>query len=130
MLVESEAVRPHRPSLLEIRTYLRGAPFKNWANSAIAFAALNSLEPKDYKSYLRAHLYPARFIYSWATGQITSNDEAVAYIHEHCPVGLDVDLVARALQIRREARDPDALFSGRGTLLRQVDACARQLSTE
>ena len=130
VLVESEAVRPNKPSLADIRTYLRGAPFQNWANSAIVFAALNSLEPKDHKSYLCAHLYPARFIYSWATGQITSNDEAVAYIHEHCPVGLDVDLVARALQIRREARDPDAIFSDRNSLLCQVEACARQLPAE
>jgi len=130
VLVESEAVRPNRPSLTDIRSYLRGAPFQNWTNSAIAFAALNSLEPKDYKSYLRAHLYPARFIYSWMTGQITSNDDAVAFIHEHCPIGLDVDLVARALQLRREARDPDALFADRNTLLCQVDACARQLSAE
>jgi len=130
VLVESESVRPNRPSLADIRTYLRGAPFQNWANSAIAFAALNSLEPKDHKSYLRAHLYPARFVYSWATGQMASNDDAVAFIHEHRPVGLDVDLVARALQFRREARDPDALFSDRNTLLCQVDACVRQLSAK
>ena len=130
VLVESESVRPDRPSLADIRTYLRGTPFQNWANSATAFAALNSLEPKDHKSYLRAHLYPARFIYSWATGKIASNDDAVAFIHEHRPVGLDVDLVARALQLRREARDPDELFSDRNTLLGQVDACARQLLAE
>ena len=128
--VEAEAVRPNRPLLADIRTYLRGAPFQNWANSAVAFSALNSLGPKDHKSYLRAHLYPARFIYSWATGQMASNDDAVAFIHEHRPIGLDVNLVARALQIRREAHDPDALFSDRNTLLRQVDACARQFSAE
>lgn len=129
-LVEAEAVRPRRPSLTDIRAYLRGAPFENWANSATAFAALDSLESKDYKPYLRAHLYPARFIYSWVTGRMASNDDAVAFIHENCPVGLNVDLVARALQCRKEARDPDTLFTDRKTLPRQIDACARSLSTE
>ena len=47
-LVESEAVRPDRPSLADIRAYLRSGPFDNWANSATTFAALGSLEPKDH----------------------------------------------------------------------------------
>ncbi len=128
-LVEAEAVRPDRPSPGDIREYLRGAPFENWANNATAFAALDALEPKDHKPYLRAHLYPARFIYSWATGRMASNDDAVAYLLEHCPDGLDAELVARALHCRIEARDPDDLFPDRKTLPRQVDACARLLST-
>ncbi len=128
-LVESEAVRPDRPSLAEIRAYLRGAPFETWTRNAAKFAALETLEPENHKPYLRAQLYPARFIYSWATGRMASNDDAVAYLLEHCPDGLDAKLVARALQCRNEARDPDALFPDRATLPRQVVACARLLST-
>ena len=59
---------------------------------------------------------------------MASNDAAVAFLHEHCPDGLDADLVALALQCRNEARDPDALFLDRTTLPCQVDACARLLS--
>ncbi len=129
-LVEAEAMRPDRPSLAEIRAYLRGAPFENWVNNATAFAALNSLEPENHKPYLRAHLYPARFVYSWATGRMASNDDAVAFLDEHCPDGLDADLVARAMQCRIEARDPDTLFPNRTSLPRQVDACARLISAD
>lgn len=129
-LIEAGAVRPVRPSPAEIRTYLAGAPFDTWASNAKAFAALESLEPDNHKPYLRAHLYPARFIYSWATGKIASNDVAVAFLHEQCPQGLDAELVARAMRCREEARDPDTLFPDRTTLPPQVDACAQLLSGE
>jgi hypothetical protein len=42
--------------------------------------------------------------------------------------GLDVDLIARALDIRRAAADPDALFASRTLLPRQVAACAALMS--
>jgi hypothetical protein len=38
--------------------------------------------------------------------------------------GLDVELIARALEIRRAADDPDSLFAERSKLPRQVAACA------
>jgi len=129
-LIEVEAARPDRPTLSEIRAYLRGAPFETWSNNAEAFAALETLEPDYHKPYLRAHLYPARFIYSWVTGQIASNDVAVAFLREHRPEGLDVELVARAMQCREEARDPDVLFPDRTALPGQVGACVRMISSE
>ena len=128
--VEAEAVRPNRPPLAEIRAYLGGGPFDAWANSAKAFAALDSLGPHNHKPYLRAHLYPARFVYSWTTAKIASNDTAVAFLHEHCPEGLDAGLVARAFDCREQARDPDTLFPDRMALPRQVHACARLLQGE
>ena len=127
-LAEREAVRPDRPSLMEIRAYLRGAPFETWAGNATAFAAVQKLEPDNHKPYLRAHLYPARFVYSWMTGRMASNDDAVAFVDRHRPDGLDVGLVSRALQCRIEARDPDILFADRTSLPHQVDACARLIA--
>ena len=53
VLVEHGCVRPARPSLEEIRHYLRGAPFANWADRARSFAAADTLSPKDQKEYLR-----------------------------------------------------------------------------
>ena len=74
------------------------------------------------------HLYPGRLYYSWMTGLIGSNDDAVAFINETHPERLDVSLIARALQCRQTAADPDALFPVRTTLLSQIDACAALLA--
>ncbi|MBX9840889.1 MAG: nucleotidyltransferase domain-containing protein [Xanthobacteraceae bacterium] len=124
-LIERERVDPPRPALQEIRDYLGGAPFANWAASARHFVGLDTLGSHEQKPYLRALLYPARFIFSWVTGGVASNDEAVAFLREQNVPGLDVDLVAAALQCRQDARDPQHLFAARAVLPRQVEACAR-----
>jgi hypothetical protein len=127
-LMERACVRPVRPTLDEIRHYLRGAPFANWAERARSFAAAQTLEPKDHKTYLRTLLYPGRFCYSWMTGLMGSNDDAVAFLSERHVAGLDVGLLERALRCRHSAADPDALFSARQVLPSQIDACAALLS--
>jgi len=127
-LVERERFRPTRPTLDEVRRYLGGAPLDNWAKAAAGFAALATLEPKNHKPYLRAHLYPARFAYSWITGRMTSNDDAVAFLQTEPPPGLDMALIERALDVRRRAADPDLLFPDRPTLSQQVAACRRLMA--
>jgi predicted nucleotidyltransferase len=122
-LIEHERVRPARPGLAEVRAYLTGKPFEGWAQGAAQFAALDALEPKSHKSYLRAHLYPARFVYSFMTGRMASNDDAVDWLKDRAPPGLDVAPIAAALDCRRAAADPDALFPARTALPRQVAAC-------
>jgi predicted nucleotidyltransferase len=124
VLMERERVRATRPTLAEIRDYLRGAPFVGWSARARDFAAAEKLEPKDHKAYLRTLLYPARFCYSWVTGLVGSNDDAVAFLQERRPPELDVGLIDDALECRRGAADPDALFPRRVILTRQIDACA------
>jgi predicted nucleotidyltransferase len=124
-LIERERVDPIRPTLQDIRAYLGGAPFANWRASAAHFVGLDSLGSHERKSYLRALLYPARFIYSWMTGGMASNDAAVAFLNGQRVPGLDFNLVAAALQCRHDAKDPDPLFSARAALPRQVEACAR-----
>ncbi len=127
-LVEREPVRPERPSVDDIRAYLRGAPFAIWAERAARFATLDRLEAEDHKPYLRALLYPARFVYSWSTGRMASVDDAVAYLDECRPAGLDIGLVARALRCRSRSADPDDLFGERKSLPGQVDACRRLIN--
>ncbi len=122
-LLERERVRPSRPSRGEIRDYLRGQPFAAWTEQVRRFAAASALEPADHKPYVRALLYPARLLYSWATGAMASNDEAVAFLAQSPVPGLDLDLVERALQCRRAGRDPDYLFPERSMLVRQHAAC-------
>jgi predicted nucleotidyltransferase len=125
-LVERESVRPARPSLADVRAYLRGTPFERWAERANAFSiAPPPLAPADRKAYLRAHLYPARFVYSWITGTIASNDAAVAFLDTNAPPGLDVAAIAEAHRCRLAGRDPDDLFAARGLLAGHVEACRR-----
>jgi hypothetical protein len=126
-LMERERVRPARPTLEEIHHYLRGAPFANWSERAGSFASAEALESKDRKAYLRTLLYPARFCYSWMTGLVGSNDDAVAFVNQRHTAGLDISLIERALQCRRTAADPDALFPYRTVLPSQIDACAALL---
>jgi predicted nucleotidyltransferase len=128
VLVERERVRPTRPTLAEIRRYLRGTPFGNWQQRARDFAAATALNPADRKSYLRALLYPARFAYSYLTGEMTSNDAAVAFLHAQQIPGLDLGIIDRALECRRAAADPDDLFPGRTILPTQITACAALLA--
>lgn len=127
-LIERQRVSPTRPTIAEVRAYLGGQPFAGWADGARRFATLGELRPEDHKPYLRALLYPARFVYSWRTGAMASNDDAVEFLRGHSPAGLDVGLIKRALECRQQARDPDHLFAERATLLRQVAACARLLA--
>jgi hypothetical protein len=128
VLMEHECVRPTRPSLGEIHHYLRGGPFANWVERARKFAAAEELEPKDHKAFLRTLLYPGRFCYSWMTGLVGSNDDAVAFLSERSVAGLDVGLIGRALRCRRSAADPDELFPARTVLSSQIDACASVLT--
>jgi predicted nucleotidyltransferase len=123
VLWERERVQPARPTLEEVRTYLRGAPFANWAERARSFAHATALNSKDRKPYLRALLYPARFCYAYITGRMGSNDDAVAFLREQPQAGLGLASIEQALQCRRAAADPDPLFALRSVLPAQVDAC-------
>jgi len=107
-LIEREPERPTRPTMEEVRNYLSDAPFTSWADRARSFAAAERLEPNDRKVYLRTLLYPGRFCYSWVTGLMGSNDDAVAFLNEEHITGLDVGLITRALLCRQTAADPDA----------------------
>jgi predicted nucleotidyltransferase len=124
VLLERERVQPARPALEDIRHYLRGAPFANWADRARQLTAAAHLEPKDRKAYLRALLYPARFCLSYLTGRMGSNDDGVAFLREQRLPGLDLASIESALQCRHAAADPDPLFAGRHVLSAQIEACA------
>jgi hypothetical protein len=127
-LMERESVRPVRPTLDDIRDYLRGAPFENWAKSVGGFVALETLESENHKPFIRAFLYAARFVFSWTTGTMASNDDAIALLQADPPPGLDVDLLVKAMQLRLDAADPDPLFEDRNSLPGLVDACRRLMT--
>lgn len=124
-IVERERIHPERPTLESIRAYLRGEPLTNWTGQVRRFMAQSVLGPDEHKPYVRCLLYPARFLYSWASGAMASNDDAVSFVRPAGIAGLDVDLIARALQFRQESRDLDALFPERMKLAGQLSACTR-----
>jgi len=130
LLMERERIRPTRPTLTDVREYLRGAPLTSWVDRARGFMAAERLDPRDRKAYLRTLLYPARFCFSWTTGRMGSNDDAVAFVNERPPAQLDVSLIKRALELRRDAADPDVLFCARTVLMSQIDACVTLIRDE
>jgi hypothetical protein len=128
-LVERVRIRPARPSLEEVRSYLRGTPFSEWAASVRRFSALDELTADDGKRYLRTLLYPARLVFSWMTGGVASNDDAVGFVSKQARIGLDIGLIECALACRHSGEDPLLLFTARKGLLQQLAACERLLAT-
>lgn len=124
-LIERARIAPPRPSAAELRAWLAGQPLDAWREQIARLTALPALDAGTHKLYIRALLYPARFVYSWRTARMASNDDAVAFLHANESDGLDLDLVDRALDCRRAGRDPDALFPERAKLAQQYAACRR-----
>jgi len=126
-LLERRRVEPLRPDRAEVRAYLAGAPFESWTQQVARFSALEALTREDHKRYLRAILYPARFVYSWETGAMGSNDAAVSFLQSRAD-NLDLDLIARALDCRNRGADPSPLFPERGKLPGLLDACRKLIA--
>lgn len=128
-LAERERAAPPRPSLHEVRAYLRGQPLDAWREQIARLTALTALDDATRKRYIRAVLYSARFLFSWHTGRMASNDDAVAFLHAQPRPGIDLDLVDRALACRNANRPPDELFGERGKLADLLAACVKIAGT-
>jgi len=123
-LIERRRVRPERPTLPDVRRYLRGDPLATWSRRTLLLSEHRGLHDGDHKVYLRALLYPARFIYSWDTGKVASNDDAVGYVEARNIPGFDIDLVKRALRCRNAGEDLLPLFPERHKLPDLARICA------
>lgn len=126
-LIERRRVRPARPTLAEMRAYLAGEPFRGWSQQAVRFATLDELPAEEQKRYLRALLYPARLLYSWETGRMSSNDEAVAFVENRALGGPDFAIVRRTLECRNRGESPEALFAERAKLTGLQAICRRHM---
>jgi predicted nucleotidyltransferase len=124
-LAERERVSPPRPSLDDVRAYLRGQPLDAWREQIARVMALSALDDTTRRTYIRALLYPARFLHSWQTGRMGSNDEAVALLHDQKQPGVDLDLIDRALACRIANRPSDELFAERDKLAGLLATCAK-----
>jgi hypothetical protein len=124
-LLERRHVAPVPPTLRQVHAYLRAEALDRWSRQVARFAALDDLVSSDYRTYLRTLLYPGRFLYSWETGHVASNDDAVVYVGRRNLFGADYNVVARALRCRNDGDDPASLFSERGTLPRLLSICTK-----
>jgi hypothetical protein len=124
-LIEREHVAPPRPSIEDVRAYLRGQPLDSWREQIARITALTALDDTARKRYIRALLYTARFLYSWHIGRMGSNDDAVVFLHQQPQPGIDLDLIDRAFACRMENRVPDELFGERGMLVGFLAACVK-----
>lgn len=128
-LVEHRHVAPPRPSLADVRAYLRGQPLASWREQVARILALTALDDTMCKRYLRALLYTARFLFSWHTCRMASNDDAVAFLHAEPQPGIDLDLIDRALACRMANRPSDELFEERGKLAGLLAVCGKIAET-
>jgi predicted nucleotidyltransferase len=92
------------------------------------FAGMSVLTPGDHKPFIRTLLYPARLVYSWSTGLMGSNDDAVEFTREHPPPGMNTDILTEALTYRQAGTDPDELFPARTILPDQVKSCIQVIT--
>jgi len=92
------------------------------------FSSLSPIAIGDHKRYLRALLYPARFLYSWETGTIGSNDEAVAFLQNRA-AEIDTDLILRALRCRNQGDNPQPLLVERSKLLQFREMCKEGIAS-
>jgi predicted nucleotidyltransferase len=120
---ERRQALPARPTLREVRHYLAGAALRDWSRHVERFIALQELPLVDSKRYLRALLYPARYAFSWQTGAVCSNDDAVAFSLTNGLFGAGTRLIEQALLCRRTGRDPAHLWPERKVLLELRQAC-------
>jgi hypothetical protein len=129
-LVEHRCVLPERPTIDEVRAYLSADPLQKWSEEVMRLSGLPALLAHDRKSYLRALLYPARFLYSWETGRVASNDGAVAYVDWCNLVGSEVHLLTRALRCRNGEDDISLLFPERWRLRELFRICTECVRAE
>ncbi len=129
VVVEHEKPPSLRPGLPQVRAYLLGHPIDYWREKTEYFSTVHELRREDEKEFVRCLLYPARLVYTWTTGALTSNDDAVTFLAGHEPPGLDLDLVDRGLECRTSGRDPRTLFSERRRLRDQMQACLRWVNS-
>lgn len=120
-LLNSHQPRFRRPDQNEIRGALRESLKRSWLPKLDDLTRLTELEPKDRKPYIRAILYPARFIYTWDRLTVDSNDHAVQYLHRVRPPGLDLRPIDLALACRQEKCAAEEVFALRANLRRQFD---------
>jgi hypothetical protein len=117
-----------RPAQVEVHQALRESIEKSWQPRIPELQALNRLDAKDRKPYVRAILYAARLIFTWDKLAVDSNDRAVEYLHQIQPPGLDLEPIDRALACRQDRCTAEDVFALGTDLKGQVHSAVSYIS--
>lgn len=116
-----------RPKPAEIHQEQRQSIERSWRSRLSELSHLTTLI--DRKPYIRAILYPARLIYTWDLLKVGSNDDAVRYLQQVKPRGLDLAPIEAALACRREKCSAEEVFALRTDFMKQYEAALDYVAT-
>lgn len=119
-----------RPTEAEIHRALEESIENSWKPRIAELQGLTRLEASQRKPYVRAILYAARLIYTWDKLVVNSNDEAVHYLHQVRPRGLDLRAIDAALACRRGQCTAEDVLHLRTDLERQLQAAAAYIAEQ
>jgi predicted nucleotidyltransferase len=119
-----------RPSLAVVRADMQVHSLPYWADKTVYFSDHLPANEREFKEYVRCLLYPARLTFTWQTGKLGGNDEAVAYLEQLAPPGLRLDMIKDALRCRNADLADTALFGYQPALTQQRLATLQLLGLE
>lgn len=119
-----------RPSLAAVRADMQLHSLPYWTDKTRLFSSRLPADESEFKEYVRCLLYPARLIFTWQSGRLGGNDEAVTYLEQMAPSGLRLDMIRAALRRRHGELTDTELFHYRSSLISQYIATLQLLNLE
>lgn len=119
-----------RPSLEAVRSDMQLHSLPYWAGKTRLFSTRLPADDSEFKEYVRCLLYPARLIFTWQSGRLGGNDEAVAYLEQLAPPGLQLDMIRAALRCRHGELADAELYRYQSALASQRLATLQLLGLE
>ncbi|QLQ31434.1 MAG: hypothetical protein HZT40_07270 [Candidatus Thiothrix singaporensis] len=119
-----------RPSLTAIRSDMQLHSLPYWADKTQLFSSRLPADESEFKEYVRCLLYPARLIFTWQSGRLGGNDEAVAYLEQMVPSDVRLDMIRAALRCRHAELADAELSHYRSALVSQYLATLQLLGLE
>ena len=109
-----------RPAPEAVREDMRALSLPYWAEKTRHFSGQLPASESEFKEFVRCLLYPARLIFTWRTGRLGSNDEAVDYAERvAADSSLRPDMLREALGCRNGEIEDRHLFRFQPDLERQ-----------
>jgi hypothetical protein len=119
-----------RPTEAEIHRALHESLERSYRARLPELGSLSQLEAHQRKPYIRTVLYPARLIYTWDKLAVDSNDRAVGYLHQVCPLGLDLKPIDLAFACRQGKCLAEDVLALAPDLNRQFEAALNYVSAK
>jgi predicted nucleotidyltransferase len=108
-----------RPDVETVCEDMRINSLPYWSDKIYHFAEHLPASDREFKEYVRCLLYPARLIFTWQTGKLSSNDEAVQYFDQIVPSTFNREMVRDGLRCRNAEIKDKQLFCYQTSLITQ-----------